>query len=471
MVFSSISFIFFLLPVFLLVDFLFKKLAKIRNIAMIVFSLIFYTWGEGINVLILIALGGFTFFAGALLFKSSDKNKKLFLFLFVCISLLTLIGFKYFYWILYNVVQGVPFLSEVRYLKKFASPVPQIPPLGISFFTFHSISYLVDIYRKKITSKPVLSEFLCYFFMFPHLVAGPIVRYIHIQKDLIRRGPGKSLFEYGIVRFLIGLNKKVLIANSVAPLADLAFSLNSNNIGMWDAWIGLLAYTVQIYFDFSGYSDMAIGLAAMMGFHFQENFNSPYKSKSIREFWRRWHISLSTWLRDYLFIPLGGSHGSTARTYANLFIVFILCGLWHGAQLTFLAWGIFHGFFLLIERLGVGKWLEKRSVLISHAYCLIVVMLSWVLFRSSSLKHAGDYFTALFSGSLGSMVIPLEPINILALVIGSGIALFPLKAFATNSSQDPYYPVVPYAINVSLAFLSLAFLLMSTRNPFIYFNF
>ena len=472
MVFSSISFIFFLLPVFLLADFVFRKWVRMRNFAVIIFSLLFYTWGEGLNVMILVLLGGLTFFAGTILWRSEGRKQKYCLFLFVAIALLILIGYKYLYWMLGILVQCFPTLADIRPLDRFASPVTQIPPLGISFFTFHSISYLVDIYRRKITDKPVLSEFLCYFFMFPHLVAGPIVRYVNIQHDLGHRGPDRTLFEYGVVRFLIGLNKKVLIANSVAPLADLAFSMNTGKLCALDAWLGLLAYTVQIYFDFSGYSDMAIGLAAMMGFHFHENFNSPYKSKSIREFWRRWHISLSTWLRDYLFIPLGGSRGSEIRTYFNLFVVFVLCGLWHGAQMTFLVWGLFHGFFMMLERLGLGDWLEKKAIApVAHVYCMLVVMASWVLFRATSFDQVTGYFAALFCGGFGQMVIPLESINLIALAAGIWIALFPVRSFSVRSSHEPGYPAIPYAVNVVFALLSCVFLFVSARNPFIYFNF
>lgn len=472
MVFSSISFIFFLFPIFLLIDFVFRRATNIRNIAVIFFSLFFYTWGEGINVVILVVLGFFTFFAGVTLFNSMEKRKRLYLSFFIGFSLLTLIGYKYLYWILYNLTYFVPFLQKVAFFSRYSSPVPQIPPLGISFFTFHSISYLIDIYRKKITEKPRLSDFLCYFFMFPHLVAGPIVRYVHVQKDLNSRHVNRQLFEYGIARFLIGLNKKILIANSVAPLVDVAFLYNSS-LGLFDAWIGIIAYAVQIYFDFSGYSDMAIGLAAMMGFHFHENFNSPYRSKSIREFWQRWHISLSTWLRDYLYIPLGGSHGSSVKTYINLFIVFVLCGLWHGAQYTFLFWGIFHGFLLFIERAGLGNWLERQTALVSRIYCLLMVTFSWVLFRAVSLDQAYHYFVSLFSGSIdpGKMIIPLEPLNILALVTGIYIALFPWKRFSAGSVQSPHYALFPYTVNILLAFLSLAVLFIGARNPFIYFNF
>jgi len=225
-------------------------------------------------------------------------------------------------------------------------------PLGISFFTFHAISYLVDIHRKDIKPARSVADFFAYFCMFPHLVADPIVRYAQIREQISGRRPDRELFNFGVYRFLLGLNKKVIIANSVSVIADTAFTNNmlGSGLGMMDAWVGIAAYTIQIYFDFSAYSDMAIGLAAMPGFRFEENFRRPYSSASIKEFWRRWHISLSSWFRDYLYIPLGGNRKGNLVSFCNLIIVFFLCGLWHGANLTFIIWGLWHGGFLVIER-------------------------------------------------------------------------------------------------------------------------
>lgn len=319
MVFASLSFIFILLPLFLVVDFSARlaKSAVLRNSGLLFISLLFYTWGEAANVFLLFGLGIVNYAAGNYLPKS--KNPRRCIAIFVAVNLAVLIGFKYACWLLAFVIPAL--------VGKKASL-----PLGISFFTFHAISYLIDVHRRHIAPAKTALDFLTYFCMFPHLVAGPIVRYAQVRDDLAGRGPNRDLFSFGLYRFLVGLNKKVIIANSVAVMADSAFLMSAGgHLHFFDAWLGIMAYAVQIYFDFSGYSDMAIGLAAMAGFHFDENFRRPYSSASIREFWRRWHISLSSWLRDYLYIPLGGNKGSRQATYRNLLIVFALCGLW--------AWG------------------------------------------------------------------------------------------------------------------------------------
>lgn len=294
MVFSSLPFLFFIFPLFILAIFCssFFKSAKLRNILIILLSLLFYIWEESRNVLILITICLINYY-GALYLNNEKHGKKIFIGL-ICVNLLTLFTFKYSLWCL-------SFVTD-RFIDK------NIMILGISFFIFHAISYLTDVYTKKIEASKSIANFSTYFYMFPHLVAGPIVRYAQIKEDIYSYHCSKELFSFGMYRFLLGLNKKIIIANSVSLLADYSFSANSPAVfSCIEAWIGIIAYALQIYFDFSAYSDMAIGLAAMAGFRFEENFNRPYISKSIREFWRRWHISLSTWLRDYLYIPLGGS--------------------------------------------------------------------------------------------------------------------------------------------------------------------
>ena len=330
MVFASLSFMFILLPLFLAADFIvryffykkracslhrFRKrwwlgeypaheTASGRNVVLLALSLLFYVWGEAANVFILIALGIINYYAGILIVHRKDR--RLAAVFFIILNLAVLIGFKYTYWIL-------SFISPALMTKQ-----PALP-LGISFFTFHAISYLIDVWRGHIRPAKSVLDFLTYFCMFPHLVAGPIVRYAQVQEDLAFRGPDRELFCYGMYRFLVGLNKKVLIANSVSQIADTAFVLSAGgHLQFFDAWLGIIAYSVQIYFDFSGYSDMAIGLAAMAGFRFEENFRRPYSSTSIRDFWRRWHISLSSWLRDYLYIPLGGSRVAATRPHIPL---------------------------------------------------------------------------------------------------------------------------------------------------------
>ena len=381
----------------------------------------------------------------------------------VTFNVAVLFYFKYLVWI----------LSELQTISLFQwiSIKEQALPLGISFFTFHAVSYLVDVY-KGIIRKHGAVEFASYFFMFPHLVAGPIVRFETVRRDLLHRKFDSLLFAYGAFRFVLGVNKKVLIANSVAPLADLAFFSSSPTLGAIDAWIGILAYTVQIYFDFSGYSDMAIGLAAMMGVRFEENFQSPYRSQSIREFWRRWHISLSTWLRDYLYIPLGGSRCSKWMNYRNLVLVFIICGLWHGAQFTFLIWGLFHGALLIFERTIGNEIIEKTPLLIRRVYCMVMVAVGWVFFRADNLPQAYDYIVCMFSFDMNPATLTTHSwVNLSALVLGLGISLFGREYFRYGNENDKYMPLTLFAVNMVLFVISLCVLYTSHRNPFIYFNF
>lgn len=271
-------------------------------------------------------------------------------------------------------------------------------PLGVSFFTFQAISYLVDIYRGGVAAASTYINFSCYLTMFSQLVAGPIVRYADIAKDIGTRPTGKEgldMFYAGVQRFVLGLGKKILIANQVALLADWVFQMDALALGPVLAWIGILAYAAQIYYDFSAYSDMAIGLGLMFGFRFLENFRHPYASLSIQEFWRRWHISLSSWFRDYVYIPLGGNRISPLRTYVNLLVVFFLCGLWHGAAVNFVLWGLWHGAFLVLERAGWGIGLEALPRLVRRCYVWLVFLGGWVLFRAEDMTHAHQYTLAL----------------------------------------------------------------------------
>jgi alginate O-acetyltransferase complex protein AlgI len=461
MVFASLSFIFLLLPLFLAIDFP-ARLAKstvLRNAGFLFVSLLFYTWGEAANVFLLLALGIFNYAAGNYLPKS--KKSHLWVAVFVGINLVILLGFKYAYWL-------ISFILPDLLANKQASI-----PLGISFFTFHAISYLIDVYRRHISPAKTALDFLTYFCMFPHLVAGPIVRYAQVKDDLSARGPDKALFSFGMYRFLVGLNKKVIIANSAAVIADSAFSMSAGgHLHFFDAWLGIIAYAVQIYFDFSGYSDMAIGLAAMAGFHFDENFRRPYSSASIREFWRRWHISLSSWLRDYLYIPLGGSQGSRQATYRNLLIVFFLCGLWHGADITFILWGLWHGLFLVIERLPVGRLLEKMPGFLARCYTMTVVLIGWVFFRAENIGAAGTYLKDMFTFSLSPVALSYHTMACVALTIGVILCLLPDRFFPNPSSRKAgNFPASAYCLQVLLSVLSIALLLTGARNPFIYFNF
>lgn len=470
MVFASLPFIFGILPLFLLIDYLVKSRISIRNITICLISLFFYVFDGGFHSLkILIAYGILNFIFGYLLEIAKERGsftKNLCLVAFVSVNLLSLGFFKYSYWLV-SLCQNYGFLMNVHARK-------QALPLGISFFTFHAISYLIDIARGELNGRNRVIPFLTYFFMFPHLIAGPIVRYKQVQNALYNRESTDSeLFSYGLFRFVLGVNKKILIANSVAPLANMAFIYNVDAISNLDAWIGVIAYMIQIYFDFSGYSDMAIGLAAMAGFRFSENFNMPYQSKSIREFWRRWHMSLSSWLRDYVYIPLGGSRVSSFRIYMNLVIVFFLCGLWHGANMTFVVWGLYNGLFLVLERLFLGKLLERVPALISHSYAIFVILIGWVFFRADSLTQAIEYLKVMFfmSNTANESICSGEILNYLALVLGIIIVFLKLKSFSSSDSKEMAVPNTGFMVNTVLFLLSIVSLYFCAQNPFIYFNF
>ena len=460
MVFSSLSFIFLILPLFLILDFLSRIFGsiKLRNYGLLFISLLFYTWGESAGVFLLFFLGIINFYASQYLLK--NKNPHLYIFIIILFNLAILIGFKYLYWLL-------SFFFPILEGKRVSIP------LGISFFVFHAISYQIDIYRQQILPAKTALDFLTYFCMFPHLVAGPIVRYSQVKNELLLRGPDNELFSFGIYRFLVGLNKKILIANSVAIIADSAFFLSEDgNLKFLDAWLGIVAYAIQIYFDFSGYSDMAIGLAAMAGFHFEENFQRPYSSKSIREFWRRWHISLSSWLRDYLYIPLGGSKKGNLSTYRNLLIVFFLCGLWHGANVTFIFRGLWHCLFLIAERVVLGRFLEKIPSLFARIYTLLIILIGWVFFRAESVSSASTYLKQMITFSSSPMILTYYVTACAVLLIACILCLLPDNLFSNPTSKNSsIFSLKSYILQVILAVFSISLLITETRNPFIYFNF
>lgn len=469
MVFASLPFIFFILPLFLTLDFLSQKKNLIRNFFIILVSLFFYVFDGGTHSLkILLAYGVLNFFFGYILEYVKSKNhilKNLTLTLFAAINLLALVFYKYSFWLV-NLLHDNGIADNI-------TAKPQILPLGISFFTFHAISYLIDISRGELNGKSNVVNFLTYFFMFPHLIAGPIVRYKQVKDDLVNRTYDQSLFSYGLYRFILGVNKKILIANSVAPIANMAFTYHVASISTADAWLGAVAYMIQIYFDFSAYSDMAIGLAAMAGFRFSENFNQPYLSTSIKDFWRRWHISLSSWLRDYVYIPLGGSRVPTYRIYVNLITVFFLCGLWHGANMTFVIWGLYNGLFLILERLFLGDLLARVPKLITHLYAIFVVLIGWVFFRADSLSQAFEYLSVMFglSNLDKESICQAQLLNYIALVVGCIIVFLKFKAFNSSNTQEAVTHNYAYFVNFVLIFVSVLVLYFGAQNPFIYFNF
>ncbi|MFZ4632090.1 MAG: MBOAT family O-acyltransferase [Patescibacteria group bacterium] len=489
MVFSSIIFIYLFLPIFLIIYFSLGK--KYKNFFILLASLLFYFWGEGAYVLLMLAVALLDYSCGLMFAfirsrenfsdQKKDKISKSILVISI-IGNLSILGFyKYFNFGIdqfNSLLQIFGFSgSSLLYFTKI------ILPLGISFYTFQSMSYTIDVYRKRVPACKSVIDYLCFVTLFPQLVAGPIVRYIDVSKELISRKINYEYLSTGVKRFIIGLAKKVIIANNVGAVADKIFSLPSNELSFGLSWLGAVCYALQIFFDFSGYSDMAIGLGKMIGFNFLENFNYPYISKSIRDFWRRWHISLSTWFRDYLYIPLGGNKVGVARGYFNLFIVFFLCGLWHGASWLFIIWGCWHGLFLVLERTSFGKMLSKAPSIFQHIYVLLIILIGWVLFRAENVSQALDIIKNLF-GFNGLKISGLSDYvnnkQLLALVIG---VLFstPIFIFIKNIIKNFRFfngIRIKSLLNASYSiFLLLLFVLCSisisdsTYNPFIYFHF
>lgn len=362
-------------------------------------------------------------------------------------------------------------------------------PLAISFFVFHAISYNIDIYRKTTPAERNIFNLGLYLLFFPHLISGPILRYHNIVKQLTSRIQNIDTFSYGITRFIVGLSKKVIIADTLATVVDEIFAISPAHLTTTEAWLGIISFTLQVYFDFSGYSDMAIGLASLFGFKFPENFNYPYMSTSIREFWTRWHITLSSWFRDYLYIPLGGNRCSALRNYENLWIVFVLVGLWHGAGWNFIVWGAIHGTFMVIERVNNGKLVFWKPI--RHLYTLLVVMIGWVFFRADSLSYAVNYLTKMFTVSDSTTIPAYHPLsyfleNDVLLCIFLGIIfstpLVPLlekvgsKMIGTAKNKlsfviEMFGTGIRLAIFLGLLFLSMITVAIQSSHPFLYFKF
>ncbi len=478
MLFNSLFFIFIFFPLFLALYFLVP--AKLKNLMLLIASLAFYSFGEGLYTLILIASIFIDYYAAHIVYKG---HRTLGLSLSMVFNLGLLLLFKYFNFTLEN----LNLLLEAFSLSdwKIQSGLPLLLPLGISFFTFQTMSYTLDVYFKKIKPSENLLDFAAYVTMFPQLIAGPIVRYAEVEKYLIKKDISLKNFSDGIERFVIGLAKKVLIANTLAKVVDSIFDTPVMELSTGWCWIGILLYSLQIFYDFSGYTDMAIGMGKMLGFKFPENFNFPYIAKSVREFWRRWHMTLSRWFKDYLYIPLGGSQRSTRRTYINLFIVFVITGLWHGASWNFLIWGLIHGFFIILERLGLQKLLDKLHFSISHIYTLMVVVISWIFFRSSDFDYSISYFKQLFIFSSGDAsrlsflhFYHWNAENIIMFIIGV-IAAVPflkfisgfkgVKILSSNYTNTIY--LLKTLFIITLFILCCAHVSTDEYNPFIYFRF
>ncbi len=472
MLFTSVIFLSLFLPLVLLGNHFISK--KYKNLFLLFCNVIFYSWGEYLLIGIMF-LSIYTNWQCSLVIERGKKKTGMYVALFISLALL--VFYKYANFVLAN-IGSIFDLFDIQFDTQIKGVAL---PLGISFYTFQTLSYTIDVYRGQIKANKSFVNFAAYVSLFPHLVAGPIVRYVDIDKELEERHVNRSKFTQGFERLILGLAKKMIIANTCASVADQIFSYSPEFISSGVAWIGIIAYSLQIYFDFSAYSDMAIGLAKMLGFNFLENFNYPYIAASIKDFWRRWHISLSTWFRDYLYIPLGGNKVSSSKMYRNLFIVFFATGLWHGASWNFIIWGLMHGVFLVMERLFLEKALQKLWKPIGHLYTLLVVMIGWVFFRADTLPHAIDYLKKMFFIMPDTQDIVFYTQNVLneqnviifALGFLFSLPLFPYfqQKFKVVYQESKALQGMYYATLIALLYIVMVYLSVDTYNPFIYFRF
>ena len=458
MVFSSAIFLFIFLPVVFVLD---RVLPGIRakNMLLLIASLIFYSFGQPVYLPLLLLSVVLNYVCGLL---AAGKHPKLGVGIAVVGGIGLLAVFKYADFA----------IGTMNNLFGISLPMTGIAlPIGISFFTFQGLSYVIDVYRDRSVVSRSFVKILLYISYFPQLIAGPIVKYHDIEKEIDQRQTTPRETALGIRRFICGLSKKLLISNAMGQMADAVFTLPMGEIGMFAAWVGAICYTLQIYFDFSGYSDMAIGMGRMFGFHFLENFDYPYTATTIQEFWRRWHISLSTWFRDYLYIPLGGNRKGRVRTWINRVIVFFTTGLWHGANWTFVLWGLWHGLFSVLEDSGIVPARRLKGKALGHVYTMLVVVLGFTLFRAESLGQAGAMFAAMFTGVgldwTGTMTICslFTPAFLLSLIL----ALF--LSFPVAKRLQPKNESIAFAGAMVLLVLCMLNLSAGTFNPFIYFQF
>lgn len=472
MVFSSLLFLFLFLPAVLAAYYAVPP--RLRNVVLLGFSYVFYLWGAG-ELLLLLVFATLSDYVFGLLINRAPKNRaRLWVAASVSLNLSLLAYFKYsnFFVAKGNLAVSALGLGTIPWSEV-------VLPLGISFFTFHKITYVVDVYRGTKRAFVNFVDFALYLAFFPQLIAGPIVRFHEIADQIVSRVETTEKFRRGVLRFAWGLAKKVLVANSCGEIADAAFAVDADGLGSATAWLGVAAYTAQIYFDFSGYTDMALGLGLMFGFTLPENFNRPYSAISITDFWRRWHMSLTRFFRDYVYIPLGGNRSGQGRTYLNLMLVFILCGFWHGANWTFLVWGVFHGFWLVVERIsGVGRSEATTNLFIRRSVTLLIVMIGWVFFRARDLTHAGQVLGAMFVPNNLPLPLTVELAlnghNVAMLVLAASIVFLPREFSGARVLMAPAGPTLSAARVVALAFLMVyvaGTLASSTYNPFLYFRF
>ncbi len=462
MVFSSLSFLFYFLPTILFLYYILpKKFRYGRNFVLLIGSLFFYFVGEPKAIVVMLLSIFINYIGGIAVNSGGEKQRKISLTIVVILNLTILFYYKYLMFIVGNLSKIFDFSVETKSIYM---------PIGISFFTFQGMSYVFDVYMKNAEVKKNPLDIALYISLFPQLIAGPIVRYKTVADEIDGRVETLDLFSTGVIRFIVGLSKKVLLANKFGIIADEIFKLNGNyNLSVPLSWFGVLMFALQIYYDFSGYSDMAIGLGKMFGFNFLENFDYPYISKSITEFWRRWHMSLGTWFRDYIYIPLGGNRVSVPRHILNMFIVWFLTGFWHGASWNYIIWGLYFFVFLVIEKYVFGNKFEKVPKIFRHLYALIVILVGWVIFKEENSFLLLKYLKAMFSVGLkptiGGVTYYLKEYYIeifLGIIFSTNI----LKAFEKGKKTIP-----AISIYFILLILSIVSLFSSSYNPFIYFRF
>ncbi len=496
MLFSSMIFLWVFLPIVIIGNFAFsviqfkriKKRMRVKNIFLLIFSIVFYAWGGIYYVLIMIFSILLNFFGGYILEKEEKKKnvRKYRLFVILFLNLAMLFYFKYFNMVLVMIeaiMQADKGFSTVwtTMMSMERTGVLNIKnivlPIGISFFTFQSMSYVIDLYMGKVSLQKDIINFALYVSLFPQLIAGPIVKYSDVSEQIENRSESLGLFVSGQKRFCYGLGKKVIIANTFAEIADQIWALETTTLGTAVAWFGAIAYTIQIYYDFSGYSDMAIGIGRMLGFRFKENFNYPYTSLSIQEFWRRWHISLSTWFKEYIYIPLGGNRKGNLRTYINVFIVFLLTGIWHGANFTFLVWGIFFAILQITERLFLKKILDKNPIkIINWIYMILMVIIGWVYFRSEDILQANEfikqmfYFTSSENNILTFLSMKVIILFIIA-IICAGFLQRAMKNIYARVKDKFTMEIFDFSLQGIILIYSIFMIMSGTYNPFIYFQF
>lgn len=441
---------------------------KLRNLVLFVANLIFYGWGEPVYVTIMIFSTIVDYTHGMLVekYRHNDRLARLFVLSSVVINLALLIFFKYFDFIAENLTL-IPGLDFIK-------PLGIALPIGISFYTFQTMSYTIDVYRQEAKVQKNIINFGTYVALFPQLIAGPIVRYKDVAEQLDEREHSAEIFASGIRRFIVGLGKKVLLANNIGMLWDAIMASDYSGLTALGAWLGVIAFGFQIYFDFSGYSDMAIGLGRMLGFEFLENFNYPYISRSITEFWRRWHISLGTWFREYVYIPLGGNRRGKLKSFVNILIVWTLTGIWHGASWNFLLWGLYYAVILILEKAFLLKWLEKAPKIIAHLYTLMLVCIGWALFAVPDLSSCLTYISAML-GLNGAGLISADFLyylrNYAVTLVILAIASTPLlKNTLKKLPEKPLQIIAPLLVLIVLM-LATAYLVDATYNPFLYFRF